>query len=606
MAKTGGYTLSSIYQGGYSSLKPSYGDVFTGYNINAGGFGLTTDPRTANVLQEVSKNLATGVKQIEISAIQPEVFESIPKQHLKEINRLSKLTGVDISVHGPIVEASGLTQKEGFTETNRKAAERQMISAVEKSHEINPDGNIPVTFHSSVMLPGKIGEKGKKAEEMLVINRETGGINRIPIKEEKHFPGEEDKKKLKTEGEIIQIELNKANEESWLQNLSHLSYENERGGELIDAYGTTAEIAESEETAGREINEKEKRAKQAFAMADTFLNNAYRQFKGTYESAYEYAATDNDKETIKKLGDQITQKVEKINDSKSMYDKALLKREVIDEGIGVLKNMTPPEILTEIDSFAKGKTVQTFANIAFESYKKFKDNSPIISIENPPAGGGFSTGEELKEVVEKAREEFVKRAMKADSYNLPKDQRGLGMSKNQAQQAAKKILGVTWDVGHINMLRKYGYEDKDIVKETEAVAPLVKHIHLSDNFGFEHTELPMGMGNVPIKEILEKIGKQGFDAKKIIEAGNWWQHFKTPPFKETLEAFGSPIYSMNMAPYWNQSLGLQQGYMGGMSGEWLPQMNYETFGAGFSQLPNELGGQRPGAQGSRMSGKPME
>ncbi len=605
MAKIGGYTLSSIYQGGYSSLKPTYGDVFTGYKVNAGGFGLTTDPRTANVLQDTSAKLASGVKHMEISAVTPEVFESIPKQHLKELNRLSKLTGVDISVHGPIVEASGLTQKEGFTETNRKAAERQMFSAVEKSHEINPDGNIPVTFHSSVMLPGKIGEKGKKAEEMLIINKETGGINRIPIKEEKHFPGEE-RKKTETEQDIIQKELNKVNEDSWLQNLSHLSYENERAGELIDTYEKTAVIAELEEAQGREINEKEKRAKHAFTMADTFLNNAYREFKGVYESAYEYAATDQDKETIKELGERIAQKVEEINKSKSTHDKAILKREVIDEGIGTLKDITLPEMFTEIDSFAKGKTIQTFANIAFDSYKKFGNNSPIISIENPPAGGGFSTGEELKEIVEKAREEFVTRATKPDSYNLPKDQRGLGMSKKQAQQAADKILGVTWDVGHINMLRKYGYEDKDIVKETEAVAPLVKHIHLSDNFGFEHTELPMGMGNVPIKEILEKIGKEGFDAKKIIEAGNWWQHFKTPPFKETLEAFGSPIYSMDMAPYWNQAQGLQQGYMGGLSGQWLPQMNYETFGAGFMQLPVELGGQMPGAQGSRMSGKPME
>jgi hypothetical protein len=116
----------------------------------------------------------------------------------------------------------------------------------------------------------------------------------------------------------------------------------------------------------------------------------------------------------------------------------------------------------------------------------------------------------------------------------------------------------------------------------------------------------MGMGNVPIKEIFDKLGKEGFDATKIIEAGNWWQHFKTPPVKETMEALGSPIYSMDMAPYWNQSQGLQQGYMGGLEGQWLPQINYETFGGGFSQLPTELGGQRAGAQGSRMSGRGME
>lgn len=232
-------------------------------------------------------------------------------------------------------------------------------------------------------------------------------------------------------------------------------------------------------------------------------------------------------------------------------------------------------------------------NVAFNSYKKFGNQAPIISIENPPAGGAFSTGEELKDVVEKVRDRFVEKAKKD------------GIDEKQARQIAERLIGVTWDVGHINMMKKFGYENKDIIKESEQVAKLVKHVHLSDNFGLDHTELPMGMGNVPVKEIMERLGKEGFDAKKIIEAGNWWQHFRTPPFKETLEAFGSPIYSMNMAPYWDQNLGGQQDYIGGY-GAMLPQINYETFGAGFSRLPSELGGQRQGAEGSRMSGRGME
>ena len=101
---------------------------------------------------------------------------------------------------------------------------------------------------------------------------------------------------------------------------------------------------------------------------------------------------------------------------------------------------------------------------------------------------------------------------------------------------------------------------------------------------------------------IEKLVKK---EEKIIEAGNWWQHFKTTPFQETLEAFGSPIYGMKMAPYWNQYLGLHQGYFGGR-GEMYPQINYETFGTSFTQLPVELGGSRGGGAGSRMGGRGME
>ena len=111
MAEKEVQVIENIYLGGYSSLSPDYGSLFTGYRADAGSLGLSTDPRTANVLKEMSEKIAPGQKVIELSLIQPEIFDSIPKQHLKEINRLSKLTGVDVTVHGPLVEASGISQQ---------------------------------------------------------------------------------------------------------------------------------------------------------------------------------------------------------------------------------------------------------------------------------------------------------------------------------------------------------------------------------------------------------------------------------------------------------------------------------------------------------------
>ncbi|MDZ4226657.1 MAG: hypothetical protein U1B79_00945, partial [Candidatus Pacearchaeota archaeon] len=61
MEEKRGYTISNIYQGGYSTMVPSY----SGY-ITAGSLGMTTDPRTANIIQEVSSKLSSGVKNIEV------------------------------------------------------------------------------------------------------------------------------------------------------------------------------------------------------------------------------------------------------------------------------------------------------------------------------------------------------------------------------------------------------------------------------------------------------------------------------------------------------------------------------------------------------------
>jgi hypothetical protein len=169
-------------------------------------------------------------------------------------------------------------------------------------------------------------------------------------------------------------------------------------------------------------------------------------------------------------------------------------------------------------------------------------------------------------------------------------------------------LGVTWDVGHLNIMRKSGFTEKDIIKETEIISKdksMVKHVHLTDNFGYADTHLPPGMGNVPIKGILEQLEKTGRlgEMRKIVEAGGFVQHFKKSPHPMAMAAFGSPIYGMKSAPYWNQAMDIQGNYSGGY-GMVNPQTHHSIYGAGFTTMPVELGGQMPGGQ-SRFGGAPM-
>jgi hypothetical protein len=86
--------------------------------------------------------------------------------------------------------------------------------------------------------------------------------------------------------------------------------------------------------------------------------------------------------------------------------------------------------------------------------------------------------------------------------------------------------------------------------------------------------------------------------KKMIEVGNWYQHFQTTPFAETLQHFESPIYAMKNASYW----GPQGGYFAGYGLN--PDVHHSMYGSGFANLPVELGGQMSGK--SRVSGNPME
>ena len=120
----------------------------------------------------------------------------------------------------------------------------------------------------------------------------------------------------------------------------------------------------------------------------------------------------------------------------------------------------------------------------------------------------------------------------------------------------------------------------------------------------DHTELPMGMGNVPLKPMIEKLKKAGFKGKEIIEAGNWWQYFAEHgggnPFLPSIEAFDSPIYAMKEGPGW-ASAGVYGAYFSG-HGPVNPPIHHNTYGAGFQTLPVELGGEIPGGERGRFAG----
>ena len=260
------------------------------------------------------------------------------------------------------------------------------------------------------------------------------------------------------------------------------------------------------------------------------------------------------------------------------------------------KDYGTPEVFQEAGAFAMDKAATTFGNLAMKSYDKLgADKSPMIAIEPFHPGAGLSSTDEMVELVKKSRKNFARKLM---------DEKGYGEGK--AEKIAEKKIGVTWDVGHINMIKKYGFTDKDVVKQTKKIAPMVKHVHLTDNFGYADSHLPPGMGNVPIKGILEQLEKTGRlkEMRKIVEAGPFVQHFKRSPHPLTMAAFGSPLYSMAAgAMGWNQAMDVQGSYFGGY-GTINPSTHHQYFGAGFTTMPVELGGQMPGGQ-SRFGGTPM-
>ena len=586
----------------------------SGYGSKASDFGIPTDPRTANQLDATSKKVSTGAKTIEVSGITPQIFESMPEHHLKEVNRLKKLTGVDLTFHGPLIEPTGITRS-GWEDTQRQHVERQMFSAVERAQKMDPDGNIIVTFHSSHGLPNTevrtINEKTGEEEitQIFLVDKSTGRFAPIGPPQKDYFGGKP---------VDLYEQVKKQNKESWFNQLQNISFHAHNGEVsvkqalspisdklsdeknkkiLLDFYKTYTEKPEKAKEMLKQLGPEYSWVADVpknLSNGDIYLRDAYQKLQGLFNAAYDNALQNNNEDAKNKLDkfqQSIAPKLSYIENPEKIEEFA----ETITEGVNVLRTINPPETLTPLKDFAIDKASDTFSNLAFNAYKKFKDKSPIISIENPPAGSegsGLSRADEMRALIESSQKKFIEKA-----------QDKLGLSESEAKKQAEKLIGVTWDVGHINMIRKFGYDEKQLLKETEKIAPFIKHVHLSDNFGMDHTELPMGMGNVPTKQHLEILEKYNKQLKKIAETGSWFSAGlgQFTPLRETFEAFGAPIYAGGAS--WSEVSSASGGYFAGI-GPTNPDYHHSLYGAGFSNLPVELGGQMRGR--SRVGGAPME
>jgi sugar phosphate isomerase/epimerase len=583
------YKINDIYQGGISSFKPDYGDIFTGYHVSARQLGAPTKIDDVNQMNQVNMLLNQGIVPIEVGVLKPKDFESIPTEMFKEINRKAKLAGAKISVHAPIIEASGIGEQ-GYDEVSRHLAEKQLMSVVDRTAPMNEKGGMSITVHSSG-LPGTqytMTPKGKEKTRIVVVDRSTGKLTTAFKPEETYYPSREGEVEIETPEQQVE----KINSSQWDNELSQLIHYKENADKII----TQNLPLIPEETLKKLMQKKLKYSdldpvqRQAFSHiknAETYLSDAQKKATGLFDKAFKLAKTEDERKKLIEVSKE--------------YNKVVKQNPTIQghaDGVqALIRDLSEiqPQLYEDVEDYALEHSAKTFGNVAFHAFEKYKDKAPVINIENfMGSESAFSMGDELSKLIKESRNKFVENAVKK------------GYSESEAKEHAEKTIGVTLDVGHLNVAKKHGFKDEDLLKEVAKISKDVKHVHLTDNFGSEDVHLIPGQGNVPTKEILKKLSDAGFKGTQVVEAApGGVQLLGSKTFSKILEAMGSPVFANSQTPYWNQSLGLYQGYSGDF-GHMLPQLNYETFGAGFSQLPKELGGQRQSSAGSRMSGRPME
>jgi len=608
----------SFYTGGYSSLNPEYGN-FVGYRLGFGKLGSTTSIQTANQVNEVILRIREGVKNVEIQQIQPDVFEQIPKEQFDEIKAIMKLTGVKPSMHAPMIDPAGFDQERGYMgDSGREDAERRLFDAIRRGQKIDSNGNMPVIIHSSAGIPGtqwrpaegiKPGEKERfKEQEIIVIDQESNQMQRL--EEEKIFRPGMTKEELK-KGRIFtpKERLESANETKWEQELTNLTFYKKHADEIIgNAPAFLARFANANanmETL-KKMSDEEKTQYEKMQEASIFLDNVRMNFNNSFEKAYKYG-NEKQKEALIKIAEKYSKGIKEVE---GKVWQPVAQRKLLSDAINELKAITTlhkdekgkiigfggaPEVLKNVEAFAMDKSAETIGNVAFKAYEKWGEKAPIMAVENWQPGAAFSRAEDLKELIKQSKDRFIKNAVAE------------GKSKKEAEKIADKLIGATWDLGHLNQLKKWGFKEEDIIKETEKIAKLVKHVHLSDNFGYTDSHLAPGMGNVPFKKIFQELEKAGTlkKSKAIIEAGalvNPNLGLKISPLKATMMGLGPGVYEASLPPYWNAAMGILGNYVG-FPLAYMPEKHFSVYeaAAGFAGLPQELGGMIPGTR-SRFSG----
>ncbi|MBN2458192.1 hypothetical protein JXB31_03625 [Candidatus Woesearchaeota archaeon] len=230
-----------------------------------------------------------------------------------------------------------------------------------------------------------------------------------------------------------------------------------------------------------------------------------------------------------------------------------------------------------VEEYAKEQTSNSYAEAGIYAMSQSHNNRHAkgdiyIAPENifPEMGYG-SHPEELITLVKDGRKrmvEYLTEKQIPDPHGR-RDEKGdllmvnnphyTGMSRSDAEKEAKQHIKATLDTQHLGMWWKHfqpnSGETVDQRKERfnkwymEQIDKLSKediigHIHVVDSLGGGHHHLPVGQGDLPVKDAVEYLKKKGYAGSMISEAwGEETMHGVGRILTETWRAFGSPIKS---------------------------------------------------------------
>ena len=640
----------------YGSMDPQYSQAMSNAVFKNYYFGAPTDTTKALQIPSITKLATSGIMNAEIGVIDPSHWEAMPKAQFETIRQMAKLQmgeHAKLNVHAPISPDPTGFREQKYSKENREYAVNFFKDIIDKAAIMQIDNNVPVgvNIHASGhdAPPAqfyKWDEKENKLveQEKYVIDPDSGQVT-VAKAETVYYP---------TGPQVYTTDrrLGVVNHSQWLNKVQETSA---MQAELMKSDDRLKAALWHDPLAQKIIQQQPEEKREALLMAiaetvkaseeerDKFspqvqdwanhIGAVRTSFDSMITNTFDHAikvlkayveTTDETNEKEKELYKKYKEQYDKFKNLYEHYEKQIAEaekkhdgraymeaqKEAHDNAWRLIQHEETPFFIP-VEKWSELQAAQSFSEAAMYSYGKYDakgKKGPNILVENPMPWLAMGRGEDLARGIKKSREMFAEKLMKEHK-----------LSKEKADAIAEEKIGATWDIAHSNILRRFGIPptgttqeawEKHFKKETGEIKKDIKHIHLSDNFGFSDMHMAPGMGNVPIKEFMKEMADEGRlkEVTTILESAGVAVHLGIPPsHPEAMRYFGMPLYGWQTDPNWGEagknyffgSGGVASGY-----GKILPDIHYTEYGSGFSQLPTALGGVRESERG-KFAGTPM-
>ncbi|MBT3865788.1 sugar phosphate isomerase/epimerase [Candidatus Woesearchaeota archaeon] len=555
------------------------------------GYSLGGDP-----LKNLKAGIFMGTNDMELTFFNspgksqqkgsPEAWTKTERQEMKELARVNE---VDVTIHATPNMGGGGGSFSGFTGQNFSDEARQKaIDEMSRTSEFAADvaGGGPVVFHidgfqrpvydAGVKEGAKEGEFESYKEEkqkapLFFVDKKTGRIQQIsredsvflpvPVLDDKgkrtgEYELDDDERYYKVEAKTIddmEDEFKKLTDKDQKKYKNHFNFffSEIKKPQSEESYARREEYMDSTKRLGKREKEYGKMLKEFQEAKDgkasqSMIHDILKQGQAESARRGEAISLEEMKDMNENPEKFLKEKVEYYKQQKKIFETGVIgytrQIEKEEEDIAAYEEISNYGVDKEADTIAQA------AMNAFEIEKKKKLKKPLyVAPENWAVEMYGSHPKEYRKVISKSRDRMQEYLQRQNT----------SLSNHQAAKIAEEHIKGTFDIGHLNMWKKYYKakpgEDKDkgfakwMDKNVRGLVKdkIIGHVHLSDNFGYHDEHIEIGEGNTPIQEFFKILKEEDYKGKMIAEPGGQREKQLHRAWSSALMAGRSPIYRVD-------------------------------------------------------------